>query len=285
MNLPKNSCDEISTNGFLVLRDVFTNEKILDVHKSLERLFALPMSEKVSYLSQAVDDPGYVPYGIEKALDTGIPNLLEAWELSCAAPINWPKGLISEWKMLVEMEFVLFAAATCAVGSIETELGLDSGDLSKFTCFEASAGRFLNYPKEMVAGNNGARRQSIHSDMSLITLLPAATAPGLIIHHLGKKIKGDIERGDVIVLPGQVLEFLTAGTIKACLHTVEMPENADSSYSRISMPFFVMPNDSDLLKVSKKLSTEPNNARCQPIKMEIFKKGYYDAVFSKNEPV
>lgn len=285
MNLPKNLCDEISRNGFLVLRDVFTNEKISDVHKSLERLFALPMGEKMRYLSQAVDDPGYVPYGIEKALDTGVPNLLEAWELSCAAPINWPKELISEWSRLVEMEYELFAAATSAVGNIEVELGLDLGDLSKFTCFKTSAGRFLNYPKEMSAGTNGARRQSIHSDMSLITLIPAATAPGLIIHHLGMQMKGDVERGDVIVLPGQVLEFLTAGTIKACLHTVEMPENVKSSYSRISMPFFVMPNDSDLLEVSGKFPIDPNNTSCKPIKMELFKKGYYDAVFSKNEPV
>ena len=92
----------------------------------------------------------------------------------------------------------------------------------------------------------GSVRSAAHEDINFITLLVAASAPGLQV----KDARGnwhDVphEENSIVVNIGDMLQLASRGLYKSTTHRVVNP--SDSGSDRISMPLFVHPHSDTLL--------------------------------------
>lgn len=118
-----------------------------------------------------------------------------------------------------------------------------------FECNESSSTLFraLYYPAlQNVKSSEGAVRSAAHEDINHITLLVAASAPGLQV----KDAKGnwhDVphEENSITVNIGDMLQLQSNGLYKSTSHRVVNPP--DSTSDRISMPLFIHPHSNTLL--------------------------------------
>ena len=102
--------------------------------------------------------------------------------------------------------------------------------------------RVLHYPP--LTGNEpqGAVRAAAHGDINLLTILPAATEPGLQV--LGKDnawYDVPCDFGLLIVNIGDMLEEASGHYYPSTVHRVLNPVGAGAKKSRISMPLFLHP--------------------------------------------
>lgn len=275
----------LDQNGFLRLPKSISKEKIYFVHKILNSLFSLPLHEKERYKSESSVSPGYTPYGGESAADTGIPNLLEAWEISTRTQAKWPPNMKKEWNTLVDFEKVLFQVGSQFLKTLAEEMELPSESFTALADSDQSVARYINYPAQLAQSNDtGATRQSLHADMSLITLNTYATSKGLLAETNGDLIEVNPAEDEIVIMPGSILEFITGGRIKACKHSVATPKANEKAQDRISMPFFVMPHDDQILSVFEKVAIEEKYTELEPVKAGEFIESFYHKVFSRNNP-
>ena len=102
--------------------------------------------------------------------------------------------------------------------------------------------RVLHYPPLTGAEPPGAMRAAAHGDINLLTLLPAATEPGLQV--LGKdQAWHDVpcDFGLLIVNIGDMLQEATGHYYPSTVHRVLNPVGAAAHKSRISLPLFLHP--------------------------------------------
>ena len=102
--------------------------------------------------------------------------------------------------------------------------------------------RVLHYPP--LAGDEApqAVRAAAHTDINLLTLLPAATEPGLQIRAQdGRWIDVPCDFGLLIVNIGDMLQEASGAYYPSTVHRVINPAGADRAKSRISLPLFLHP--------------------------------------------
>jgi isopenicillin N synthase-like dioxygenase len=105
--------------------------------------------------------------------------------------------------------------------------------------------RILHYPPidPFAAQADGAIRAEAHEDINLITLLPAATYPGLQVKGAdGEWVMADTDPNSIIVNVGDMLQELTGGYFKSTTHRVVNPTGLGATISRLSMPLFIHPH-------------------------------------------
>jgi isopenicillin N synthase-like dioxygenase len=102
--------------------------------------------------------------------------------------------------------------------------------------------RVLRYPPLTGDEPAGAVRAAEHEDINLITILPAASAPGLEVRDRnGTWHEVPCEPGAVVVNVGDMLQEATAGWLPSTPHRVANPTGDDAKQSRISLPLFLHP--------------------------------------------
>lgn len=100
--------------------------------------------------------------------------------------------------------------------------------------------RILHYPPLQEDIETGAVRAAAHEDINLITLLVAATQPGLQVKDLhGNWHDVVCEPGSLVVNVGDMLQEASGGLFKSTTHRVVNPSG--ENFSRYSMPLFVHP--------------------------------------------
>jgi isopenicillin N synthase-like dioxygenase len=102
--------------------------------------------------------------------------------------------------------------------------------------------RVLHYPPLRGDEEPGAVRAAAHGDINLLTILPAATEPGLQV--LGKD--GDwhdvpCDFGLLIINIGDMLEEASGGYYPSTVHRVLNPVGDAATKARISLPLFLHP--------------------------------------------
>lgn len=106
--------------------------------------------------------------------------------------------------------------------------------------------RILHYPPLKPEDfTEGAVRAAAHEDINFITLLPAATRPGLEVMDVDGnwhdvKI---LEKNSIIVNVGDMLQEATGGHYRSTTHRVVNPAGAENE-SRLSVPLFLHPRPS-----------------------------------------
>lgn len=102
--------------------------------------------------------------------------------------------------------------------------------------------RVLHYPPLLGDEEAGAVRAAAHGDINLLTILPAATEPGLQV--LGKDDAWhDVpcDFGLLIVNIGDMLQEASGHYYPSTVHRVLNPTGKGASKSRISLPLFLHP--------------------------------------------
>jgi isopenicillin N synthase-like dioxygenase len=102
--------------------------------------------------------------------------------------------------------------------------------------------RVLHYPPLRGDEEPGAVRAAAHGDINLLTILPAATEPGLQV--LGKdQAWHDVpcDFGLLIVNIGDMLEEASGGYYPSTVHRVLNPTGLAATKPRISLPLFLHP--------------------------------------------
>ena len=102
--------------------------------------------------------------------------------------------------------------------------------------------RILHYPPLAGDEEAGAVRAAAHEDINLITLLVAATAPGLQVQDAGGRwLDVPADPGSVVVNSGDMLAMASGGHYRSTTHRVVNPAGEESRRSRLSMPLFLHP--------------------------------------------
>ena len=102
--------------------------------------------------------------------------------------------------------------------------------------------RVLHYPPLLGVEEPGAVRAAAHGDINLLTILPAASEPGLQV--LGKDEQWhDVpcDFGLLIVNNGDMLQEASSGFYPSTVHRVLNPTGAARTKSRLSLPLFLHP--------------------------------------------
>ncbi|WP_130802722.1 2OG-Fe(II) oxygenase family protein [Acinetobacter ihumii] len=85
-------------------------------------------------------------------------------------------------------------------------------------------------------------RAAAHEDINLITILPAATAPGLQVKDIsGQWYDVPVEPNSIIINIGDMLQEASQFYYPSTTHRVVKYKNQDLEQERIAMPFFLQP--------------------------------------------
>lgn len=102
--------------------------------------------------------------------------------------------------------------------------------------------RVQHYLPVPAAGATQPMRAVAHTDLNLLTVLPAPTGPGLQVRDTeGRWHDVPLRARSVVINGGEMLESLTANYFPATLHRVANPAGPLRHGSRMSLPLFVHP--------------------------------------------
>lgn len=232
--------ESLKNTGFAVLKNHEVDMTALErLYKQWEQFFN--DEKKHSYKKDA--NMGYIPFGKEKAKDSSVEDLKEFFHL--ASPFNEvPEGVSSEDSLKVVEGMEKIARHILFV--LQPHVPKEMAAIHQITLHSSVKGspknllRILHYPA-ISSAKEGAVRAAAHEDINLITILPAATQPGLEVKDLdGKWHKVECDPGTLIVNVGDMLQEATGGVFKSTTHRVVNPEGSQN-VSRYSMPFFAHP--------------------------------------------
>ena len=104
--------------------------------------------------------------------------------------------------------------------------------------------RIIHYPPLRATDSSQAVRAAPHEDINLLTILCAATSPGLQASDLnGNWFDVPTDPGTIVVNTGDMLHMATDGYFPSTTHRVINPPNDKWETSRLSMPLFLHPHD------------------------------------------
>jgi isopenicillin N synthase-like dioxygenase len=104
--------------------------------------------------------------------------------------------------------------------------------------------RILHYPPLTGSEPSGAMRAAAHEDINLLTVLPAATRPGLqVLDTAGVWHDVPCDPGSVVVNSGDMLALASGGHYPSTTHRVLLPEGDEALRPRVATPLFLHAGD------------------------------------------
>lgn len=235
----------------------------MSIHRALTRLFSVSPATKRQCAAEKLSsplDPGFSPFGIASAMDTGIPNLLETWDIG--DPVNkWPDFLARDYELITSFQQMLSRNAMFSLKMIAYALQINFTYFSNILFGHEGGIHLIHYLPTTKSAPLGARRQSEHCDNTFITLIPPPSPGhyGLSVFDRRSASWHDIKipKDACLVQLGRLLEYITAGDVLANLHTVRTPSHDDpDNTERYSTPFFLSPSSDRILSVVPGYRTE-----------------------------
>lgn len=233
--------ESLHKTGFAVLtHHPIAADLIKDVFQEWEDFFA--SEDKFNYTFDPQLQSGYFPFRTENAKGYSVKDLKEFFHL-----YNWnevPRG-ITRSKELFDR---LSGLAVELLNWIESETPKDIKDSFAMPLSEMIAGsretllRPIHYPPLTGGEEEGAIRAAAHEDINLITLLCAATAPGLQVKDTaGNWHEVSCDPGEIAINAGDMLQMASQGFYRSTTHRVVNPMGADAKKPRYSIPLFLHP--------------------------------------------
>lgn len=228
-----------------------------------EELFQLTEEQKRSCEDiEGGRQRGYTPFLMERAKGQESGDLKEFWhigrELSAEHPMRlsglmranlFPAELPHVRTVFLELYQAMDQLAAQMLAVIERYLGIDTAGLQRLAEEGNSVLRVLHYPDLGGLAGQSAQgvRAAAHEDINLLTLLPAATKPGLqLLTRSGDWLDVAPPEGAIILDTGDMMSAVTNGVMPATTHRVINPEGP-SEGARFSMPFFMHPRPDAVL--------------------------------------
>lgn len=247
-NLTNNSCCILTTSS-LTEND---NERVITI---LKKLFERPLECKLKFASAEPLQAGFSPYGRSKALDTGIKNTLETWDINLSEPINFPIEMKDDWAFLINYQSRIFDLVSEFFQFLSFGINIKNNTFSNLLKRENGGIHFIHYLPYNDTFHPKARRQSKHVDMTLITVIPASDEKGLEVEIDGNWLPVSLKPNEFLIQVGKLLERMFGEKIKACLHTVETYDSVKLKH-RYAFPFFASPSGETKINVIDKYSSE-----------------------------
>ena len=192
---------------------------------------------------------GYFPFKSENAKDSKVKDLKEFFHLYPTTPI--PKGMPENTKILYKQmtdfgQVLLGWIEKNAPDQVRNGFSIPLTRMiegSKETLL-----RPIHYPPLDGTEESGAIRAAAHEDINLITLLPAASAPGLEVKDVyGNWHQVECNPGDLAINSGDMLQKASSGYYISTTHRVVNPNNQTAGQPRYSMPLFIHPRSDVIL--------------------------------------
>lgn len=256
--------DSLRKWGFVSLSGHGISPDLLDrAYRAAQRTFALSELEKLAYEdAEGGRQRGYTPLLKEKAKGQQNGDLKEFWHIGRELPADHPHRLSNVMKdnlyplevpvfeqVMQELYGAMDQLAHQMLGVIEHYLKIDKGTLSALADQGNSVLRVLHYPEMERFGSQAQEsvRAAAHEDINLLTLLPAATQPGLqLLTPDGEWLDISPPAGAIILDTGDMMTAVTGGLLPATTHRVINPKGG-SQGARLSMPFFMHPRPDAIL--------------------------------------
>lgn len=240
-NWPEMLAYSLSNTGFAVLKNHGIDLRDVQVLYEQWEVF-FKSADKMLYKT-GDNNSGYIPYRTEHAKNNEIKDLKEFFHIFYpfkSVPIGVSQYLTQ--KVATEMLKIARHLLFVLQGHVPTGRSIIQKEpLHKMIKNSPNnLLRILHYPSVPAETEKGAVRAAEHEDINLITLLPAATQPGLEVKDLnGNWHKIECDPETIIVNVGDMLQEASDGFFKSTTHRVINP--AGENVSRYSMPFFVHP--------------------------------------------
>lgn len=232
----------IENSGFAVIvNHNIPSTLIGNAQMEWKSFFQSPQSYRDSFINQSDPNMGYKGFKSEKAMGATVADLKEFFH----------------WKPNEDIPDETFASSFLLFDGLEG-LGLkilkvlDDNMYSDHAFSESCENsentvlRTLYYPALDFSAEPGAVRSAAHEDINFITLLVAASSPGLQVKDKeGNWHSVPHKENSIVVNIGDMLQLASKGQYASTTHQVV---NADDSTSdRISMPMFMHPRPNTIL--------------------------------------
>lgn len=240
VNAAQKFVNSLRNTGFAVIKNHPIPQTLM--HETIEEWKNFFKSaSKYDYLAKPPTIAGYFPFKSENAKGYSKKDLKEFFHYYPAHGL--PKEMSEKTAQLfLSME----TAARMLLGWIEESL---PSTIKESLCMplpkmvegsKESLIRIIHYPPLANAEEVGAIRAQAHEDINMITLLPAASAPGLQVRDLNG-VWHDIQSDpyEIVINAGDSLQELTQHYFISTPHRVINPVDKDRECSRYSMPFFL----------------------------------------------
>lgn len=239
-NAQANFCQSLRETGFAVLNNhpispILINEVYLQWQYFFQSNF------KNDYLFDREKQDGYFPFKSENAKGYKKSDLKEFYHIypwGRIPPPNQQSSLLLYTELLKLAEVLLKWVQQGLPQDVVDRLSIPLSEMiinSSQTLL-----RVLHYPAIESNDDEDAVRAAPHEDINLITLLPAATAPGLEVKdNAGRWHAIDCNPGNIIVNVGDMLQMCTDYYYKSTTHRVVNPKSSSENKSRFSMPLFL----------------------------------------------
>ena len=257
--------DSLARWGFVSIVQHGVKRALLDqAYDYARKVFALTTSQKLKYEDKVGGrQRGYTPFLMERAKGQVSGDLKEFWHIGRELEVTHPylsSGMMRTnlfphevpgfQHVMLNLYEELDRLAHRMLRVIEHYLQIPSGQLSRLAYEGNSVLRVVNYPDlKEIERVPGSVRAAAHEDINLLTLLPAATQPGLqLLTREGEWIDVNSPPGSIILDTGDMMNAVTGGRMPSTTHRVVNPDE-ESAGGRLSMPFFMHPRPDAVLEV------------------------------------
>jgi isopenicillin N synthase-like dioxygenase len=232
----------LKETGFAVVTEHPIAKTLIDeVYADWARFFNT--DEKFQHKFDPTDQSGYFPFRSENAKGNSIKDLKEFYHVypRSKLPESFSNATWDLYKQLTTMAAELLTwvqqetpeSVTSRFSQPLPDMIKDSGE---------NLLRILHYPPLVGSEEEGAIRAGAHEDINIITLLPAATAPGLQVKdNAGNWIDVPCDPGNIVVNSGDMLKMASDGYYGSTTHQVVNPKGPAAKEPRYSMPLFLHP--------------------------------------------
>lgn len=248
LNAPELFCHSLKNTGFAVLTNHSISTQLIEQVYQQWKLF-FNSETKFNYRPEKTAQDGYFPFRTENAKNATYSDLKEFYHFypHGQQPPEMRELSLTLYNELNQMAAILLQwIEDYLPAHISRELSMPLRDMS--TQSVNTLLRILHYPPLDSQAEEGAVRAAAHEDINLITLLPAATAPGLEVldvHHHWHAVSCD--PGNIVVNVGDMLQRCTQNYYQSTTHRVVNPGDTIENDSRYSMPLFLHPRPDVLL--------------------------------------
>lgn len=237
---PVEFVDSLRRTGFAVVKNHSISSYLMtNTVDEWKEFFNSP--SKFDYLSKLPSIAGYFPFKSENAKGYAKKDLKEFFHYypSHGLPQHMSKNT---QELFLAMEKMACRLLAWIEESLPCEIRASlSMPLPKMVERSVeSLIRIIHYPPLNGEEDIGAIRAQAHEDINMITLLPAASAPGLQVRDLsGTWHSIHSDPGEIVINTGDSLQELTKHYLISTPHRVINPDDEGRAFSRYSMPFFL----------------------------------------------
>lgn len=235
----------IADTGFVVVTHHGISDMLIrDAQQGWREFFLREQIFKNIFINEKDGNMGYKGMRTEKAVGADKPDLKEFF--------HWKPGQ-SMPRDVWQNTTYLFHQLEDVAGKILKVVDDENRRQGEYThysddCYQSDNTilRTLYYPAMDFSADPGAVRAAAHEDINYITLLVAASAPGLqVMDKSGKWHDVPHEENSIVVNIGDMMQLASGGKYKSTTHRVVNPEN--NGQDRISMPLFIHPHSHTML--------------------------------------